>query len=109
MSTPRGLVVLTRLERAPFYRLLGFQNVIPVDKDNLALKIRELKTQRDLAAILVEESIAKEANIDVLSLNDKGLGPVITIIPDAKLFLEADPRNYYAKFVSRIIGYQLGV
>lgn len=109
MPMLKEIVVLAKPERVPFYKLLGLQNVVPVDKGTVALKIGELKTRKDLAAILVEESIAREANIDVLSLNEKGLGPVITTIPDAKPFLEADPRNLYAKFISRVIGYQLGV
>ncbi|WP_440059557.1 V-type ATP synthase subunit F [Thermogladius sp. 4427co] len=109
MQEVRKVIILASRDKAPFYSLLGFQNVIVVDKNTVLQKILELKNRRDLAAILVEASIAREAGLDILGLNEKGLGPVVSMIPDDKHSISGDPKGYYIKFVSRIIGYVIGV
>ena len=105
----RKVVVLASRERASFYRLLGFDRVVEVGKEELAQYIRELKGDKNLAAVLVEESLAREAGIELFDLNEKGFGPVVTFLPDKEPSFKSDPRIYYSKFIARVIGYQLGV
>ncbi|MGC8982951.1 MAG: V-type ATP synthase subunit F [Desulfurococcaceae archaeon] len=106
---PRRVVVLASREKAPFYRLLGFDRVVEIGKGELAQYIKELKSDKSLAAVLVEESLAREAGIELFELNEKGFGPLITYLPDREPFFKSDPRAYYSKFIARVIGYQLGV
>ncbi|MGC9012248.1 V-type ATP synthase subunit F [Thermogladius sp.] len=105
----RRVVVVSRREHEHFYRLIGLKNVVTATKDEVERVISELKNDKNTAAILVEESLAREAGLDVMALNEKGFGPVVTLVPDKDVFLQSDPKAYYLKFASRIVGYQLGV
>jgi len=50
-----------------------------------------------------------ELGLDHMSLNDKGLTPLITTIPDTKEFLTRNPSLYYKKHALRIIGYEVSI
>ncbi|AFK51554.1 V-type ATP synthase subunit F [Thermogladius calderae 1633] len=102
-------MVVSRKDHEHFYRLIGFKNVVVATKEEVWRLLSELKNDKHTAAILVEESLAREAGLDVLALNEKGFGPVVTLVPDKEVFLQSDPKAYYLKFASRIVGYQLGV
>ena len=105
----RRVVVISSREHEFFYKLLGLKNVVVAERGELGGLVSKLKKEKDVAVILIEESLAREAGLDVFSLNEKGFGPLVTVIPDSKASLESDPKAYYLKFASQIIGYELGV
>jgi vacuolar-type H+-ATPase subunit F/Vma7 len=105
----RRVVVVSSREHEFFYKLLGLKDVVVAGREGLGELVNKLKKEKDVAVILIEESLAREAGLDVFSLNEKGFSPLVTIVPDSKVSLESDPKAYYLKFASQIIGYELGV
>jgi vacuolar-type H+-ATPase subunit F/Vma7 len=108
VNESRRAVVIASRETAGFYRILGFSEVYGVDKPEEAYKlIVDLKSRRDIGLILVEESIMRKLGLDHMSLNERGLTPLVTVIPDTKEFLTQNPSLYYRKYAQRVIGYEV--
>jgi vacuolar-type H+-ATPase subunit F/Vma7 len=103
-------VVIANKETASFYKLLGFSIVHGVSSPGEALRlINEYKSMADVGVVMIEESLMHELGLDHMSLNDKGLTPLITTIPDTKEFLTRNPSLYYKKHALRIIGYEVSI
>jgi vacuolar-type H+-ATPase subunit F/Vma7 len=106
----KKVVILASSESVNFYKLLGFKEVYTVDNVGEVTNIlKELKNRKDVGVILIEESITRNLKLDHMIVNEKGLTPLITVIPNTKEFLSRDPSVYYRRFASKIIGYELGV
>jgi vacuolar-type H+-ATPase subunit F/Vma7 len=106
-ETKRVIVVASR-ENASFYKLLGLGEVRVVGNPSETLKELEgLKFNRDVGIILVEESIMQALKVDHMSFNEKGLTPLVTVIPNVKDYLTRDPNMYYRKFVLKVTGYEV--
>jgi vacuolar-type H+-ATPase subunit F/Vma7 len=104
----RRVIVIADKERTYFYRLLGFSEIHSVSGPSEALKlIEEYKAMRDVSVILVEESIMQALGLDYMTLNEKGLTPLVTIIPDTKEALTRNPNLYYRRLVLRVVGYEV--
>jgi len=104
----KRIIVITNNERASFYRLLGLSEIHVVSSPSEALKLlEEYRAKRDVGIILVEESIAQALGIDYMTYNEKGLTPLVTIIPDTKEALMRNPNLYYRRLVLRVVGYEV--
>lgn len=108
VTESKRVVVVANRESAGFYRILGFSEVYVVDKPEEAYNlIVDFKSRRDVGLILVEESIMRKLGLDHMNLNERGLTPLVTVIPDTKEFLAQNPTLYYRKYAQRVIGYEV--
>ncbi|MEM0051177.1 MAG: V-type ATP synthase subunit F [Sulfolobales archaeon] len=106
----KRVVVIASAESVNFYRLLGFKEVYTVDDVGKVLNIlKEVKSRKDVGVVMIEESIAQALKLDHMILNEKGLTPLITVIPNSKELLSRNPALYYRRFSSKVIGYEVGV
>jgi len=104
----RRIIVIADKERVYFYRLLGLSEIHAVSSSSEALKLlEEYKAKRDVGVILVEESIMQALGVDYMTLNERGLTPLVTVIPDTREALTRNPNLYYRRLVLRVIGYEV--
>lgn len=108
MRESRRVIVIASKERIYFYKLLGLGEIYAVSSPSEALKLlEEYRAERDVGVILVEESIMQALGVDYMTLNERGLTPLVTVIPDTREALTRNPNLYYRRLVLRVIGYEV--
>jgi len=104
----RRIIVIANKERTYFYKLLGLSEIYAVSSPSEALKLlEEYKAERDTGIILIEESIMQALGVDYMTLNERGLTPLVTVIPDTREALTRNPNLYYRRLVLRVVGYEV--